>query len=30
VAWLGIHVLLVALALLFSDRDRFALAGRRW
>lgn len=30
VAWLGIHVLLVALALLFSERDRFALAGRRW
>jgi thiosulfate dehydrogenase [quinone] large subunit len=30
VAWLGIHVLLVALALLFSDRDRFALAGKRW
>jgi thiosulfate dehydrogenase (quinone) large subunit len=30
VAWLAVHVLLVALALMFSDRDRFALAGKRW
>lgn len=30
VAWLGIHLMLVALALLFSDSDRFALSSHLW
>lgn len=30
VAWLGTHLILVAIALLASDKDRYTLAGRRW
>jgi len=30
VAWLGTHMILVAVALIFVDKDRYALALRRW
>jgi len=30
VAWLAAHLTLVALALLFSDRDKFLLWGKKW
>lgn len=29
IAWLGTHMLLIALALIYSDQDRFALALKK-
>lgn len=30
VAWLGTHVVLIAVALIYADQDRFALAAKKW
>lgn len=30
VAWLAIHIILIAMALIYSDRDKCVLLGRKW
>ncbi len=30
VAWLAIHIILIAMALIYSDRDKCVLFGRKW
>jgi thiosulfate dehydrogenase [quinone] large subunit len=30
VAWLAAHMILIAVALIYSDRDRFAILGKKW
>lgn len=30
VAWLGTHIVLIGLALVYADQDRFAIAAKKW